>query len=220
MSVKPAFTITDPTLLSFHNQHVLTFRGTEQQVTRILLELESVKKGIEPFAAKVRARGKELQERVSTVGEGVELKPSDLDLPELTAERDAFLAQFEAYKLAYKKVALLTQNIQQNINFLTPVYAEWKEDAALKKSAPELYEQTKYIEACALEFIVQLKAYNTQVIGLRDVLGEAINDATLTWSLQRICQIIDNGGKPLGLYARTVNYWTTPVVPTLQELNK
>ena len=194
--------ITDPTLLGFHNQREIANVGTEQQIERSLPQLQKTNEEIVSFGTTVRERGKLLQEERVRV-------PSQQDL---NTERDGYNARYHGFKEAYEKAGLLAESILGTIRFLTPVQRNWHVEQSLKDESPGLYAQTKRSEEICLEHIGELNKSHQEVVSLRTKLLTAINDKSLTWSLERFCGIVDNHGKPLPWYNRAYNYVSPYIV--------
>ncbi len=207
-AVAAPVSITDPTLLSSHSLKNETYLRTKQQIDEELPKLKASIAEIEIFSKSVRDQGKVYQEATDPV--------------ELTAdmvkELKDFLKQYEEFKSTYEKTVLVIENIKKTIVFLTPTSKPWSFSA----NAPELYDQSKESERICLLYIDKLVSHQDEFTAAKDKLYTLINNTTITWSIQRFCGIVDNGGKPLGWCSRAVNYvypyFLTPTFPAAKDI--
>ena len=208
----PSVEIKDPFLRSFHNQRESAYADTKTQIAESCSTYENSVVDLEAFSKQIRFNGKQLQD---------ELLNSIPSKEELEKQREGFLKQYQNFKTTCEKLKEFTINIQKTIQFITPTPRRFHEEKALKEQSPDLYQQTKWSEEICLRYVAELNLSYQHVNSLKDKMVTMVNDTTLSWSLQRFCQIVDNDGKPLPWYTRGVNYWTTPVVPkpTSQNLS-
>ena len=142
---------------------------------------------------------------------------------DLVREQKSFLAQYEGFKSTYAKTLIVIENIKKTIVFLTPVPKTWAEERTFELNAPQLYVQSKESERICLEHIATLTQHEVEFTDSKDKLYALINNTTVTWSLQRFCGIVDNGGKPLSTFTRFANYISpyifTPAFPKASDIN-
>jgi hypothetical protein len=207
-SITQSVEIKDPTLLNFHHQRETAYKETKEQIESHFLTYQQHSEGLDAFAKQVRHEGKQLQEGK------VEPIPSK---EELEKQKEAFLKQYEQYKATYEKLKEFAENIKRTIEFLTPTVRSYAGEQSLKEQSPELYTQTKRSEEICLAHVRELNASHESIASLQKRMCTTLTGAELGWSLQRFCAIVDNHGKPLPWYTRSVNYITVPVVPKLKS---
>jgi hypothetical protein len=196
--------ITDSTLFNFHNQRENAYKGTKEQIEKNYLSYSKEAEALEAFNEQVRHEGKLLQEG----------KVEPLPNPQkLENRKEEFLVQFEQFKASYEKLKEIAENIHKTIEFLKPAERSYAEEQSLKERSPELYAQTKRSEEICLNHVRELGTSHKSFVNLQSRMFTTLNSGELGWSLQRFCVIVDNQGKPLSWYTRSINYMTTPVVP-------
>jgi hypothetical protein len=196
--------ITDPTLFNFHNQRENAYKGTKEQIEKNYLGYSKEAEALEAFNEQVRHEGKLLQEGK------VEPLP---DPKGLERRKEEFLVQFKQFKSSYEKLKEIAENIHKTIEFLKPAEKSYAEEQSLKERSPELYTQTKRSEEICLNYVRALSTSYKSFVNLQNRMYTTLSGVELGWSLQRFCAIVDNQGKPLPWYTRSINYMTTPVVP-------
>src|SRR5262249_5245717 len=68
----------------------------------------------------------------------------------------------------------------------------------------------KQDEVCKA-YLAKLNEYSQSIKSLKDKYVACINSQS--WSLQRFCQLVEQGGQPLGWGIRIADNLTTPVIP-------
>lgn len=203
--------ITDSLMTPIVNQQTALFSQTKNQIQKRLPKIENSIQDINAFSENVRSRGKTLQE--------AEHGPvTAANLTELIKEQKKILESYESFQKTYAKIPILINQITQSIKFLTPQPRSWSDENALKNSNPALYEETIKREATCKGYVNTLQEHHNKILNLKNQLFSQINDTTLLWSLQRICEIVKNNGNPLPTTSRAVNYvWPYAVTPTFPK---
>lgn len=184
--------ISDPSLVSFHNQRQIIFDNTQKQVNEQLPIHEKNAATFKDFEEKVNAKDRLYQQATE----------SFIPAEGIVGELKVCTQEYQGYKEILAKVSLLAENILASIHFLKPISRSIKEEKSFQADAPDLYAQVKQSEKICLGHIEALQASLSKTLELKNKLLEQIHNPKINASLQRFLGILDNQGKPLPTAAR------------------
>jgi hypothetical protein len=190
----------------FHEQRVLTYNSTKEQIENNYLPYSRVTESLEAFTKQVREAGHLYQNG--------KIQPLPAQ-EKLNHEKENFLNKYEEFKDSFEKLKTIVENIHTAIDFMKPCERNYMEEQSLKENSPELYAQTKRHEEICLTYVRDLRPSYDSFLALQHRMDVQLhgNRLELGWALQRFCEIVDNHGNPLPLWLRSYNYMAQPVVP-------
>ncbi|MBS0653508.1 MAG: hypothetical protein JSR39_08320 [Verrucomicrobia bacterium] len=193
--------------ITFENLKEVAFRGAKQAYENEAPALSEANIKLGAFQSEVDQRASELQNsRVSIPSEEA-----------LLQEAVTFVTTYEQLYASALKAKVLSEELRNVIEFLTPKPRAYADQTMLEGHAVELNAEIgKTNEAC-VQHIKELgdlwgKVETLQTKMMLQILGNT------AWSVQRFCQIVDNKGKPIAWYTRAIDNCTTPVVPKKADL--
>ena len=196
--------MTNQTLLNFHRQRESAYVQTKDQINTNFLPYQKKVEALDAFAKAVRHAGHQLQ------NQEVPVPPKQ----QLESQKDSLLIQYQQFKGTYEKIKEFAENIKRTIDFIRPVARSYEDEKSFKTRSPKLHEETMRSEEICLGYVRELTASHQSIVDLQNRMFTTLTGNTeLSWSLQRFCAIVENDGKPLSLYQRTLNYVLPAVVP-------
>ncbi|GEM_PF-3622013 len=184
--------ITDPSVLSLHDQRTSVFTGAQKQVDKNLPEHAKKAETFKDFEARVNAKDKLYQEATES------FIPTD----DIVTDLRGCVQEYQGYKNLLTTISLLAERIIATTHFLEPIGRSISEERDFQVNAPALYAQVKEAEKICAERLDALRKMHKDTIDLKKKLTEQIYNPKISASLQRFLSIVDNQGKPLSSVAR------------------
>ncbi len=173
-------------------------------------------------AAKLMDELKEFEEANKKTGKELQEKTAS-EKPLYTLQCESYEMLFKHYKIyvaAYARVGVLADLLNKSIEKCKPLARSVVEDKTFREHAPDCHSEILKVEETCKAYLDEMIANHKAVVDFKDKLYKKLNDNSgigYLWSIQRVCQIVENGGEPLSMIKRGVNKTKYPSIPLFPE---
>lgn len=203
MEVFMALSLTSSMVMQNSRNEV--FETMERNFQTLYGQWQTEYQELEKFKADVNIRSHNLQHE-KTANPGKEA---------LETERDDFSKKYWEFYTTVKKIETCIDDLSKIITMYSPKERNYSDEKKLQSEQPERYEKFLTEQDLNKRCFSELQGFSNQAASLKEKYVATLKSQLP--SLQRFCQIVDNGGKPIHWSTRASNnvrnlLWT-PAIP-------
>ncbi|MBX3719413.1 MAG: hypothetical protein KF898_07180 [Parachlamydiales bacterium] len=195
--------------VTFDQVRQATFQGAKQAYESQAKAFANAEEKLKGFQTDIDARIGALQESKDTSSIPAE--------DALLQEAIGYVSTYDELFQTALKAKVLSEGMRNAIEFLTPKPRAYADQTLLDQRGGELSAEVAKANETCVQYVKELGELWGQADFLQKKMIAQLQTAT-AGSVQMFCQIVDNKGLPLGYWTRTVDNWTTPVVPKKADL--